>query len=147
LPFRDEYGLKDEEFADKNTVEHYIDWIEQFGKVGELGKSSITLQQGVQSGMEKAFNWYWENNGKLYGYDGNNADVLDDRVYEKYVLQKKFLGLLNRHGFYNHLPGSEETKCIFNEKGNMYVERVIVLDDNLGDTSEEMFDNLVFLNT
>ena len=143
LPFKDEYGKKDYEFADKNTVEHYIDWIEQFGKVGELGKSSITLQQGVQSGIEKAFNWYWENNGKLYGYDGNNADVLDDRVYEKYVLQKKFLGLLNRHGFYNHLPGNEETKCIFNEKGNMYVERVVVLDDNLGDTSEEMFNNLV----
>ena len=143
LPFKDDYGLKDEEFADKNTVENYIDWIEQFGKVGELSKSSISFMQGVQSGMEKAFDWYWHNNGKLYSYEGDNQELIDDKTYEKYVIQKKFLGLLNRHGFYNHLPGNEETKCIFNEKGNMYIERVVVLDNNLGETSEEMFDNLV----
>lgn len=37
LSFKDEYGGKDYEFSEKNTMENYLDWIEDFGKVGELG--------------------------------------------------------------------------------------------------------------
>ena len=128
LPFKDKYGIKDYEFADKNMAEEYLDWIEEFGKVGELDSSSISFVDGFKSGLSTAFKWYTDKNSSV-----DNKE-----------LKIKFTKGLKRHGFIViNDDKSIGTDCKFNDKGNMYVERAIVLDNDLSDPSSGMFDKLV----
>lgn len=131
LPFKDSYGFKDYEFSEKNTVENYIDWIEEFGKVGRLGKSSIDFISGLKSGFGKAFDWYCEKYG-VYVYVG------DEKELSISATKRKFYERLGKEGFYVIKEGGYDIGPEFNEMGNMYVERVIVLDNALGDIVGDM---------
>lgn len=59
LPFQrysDKLGkmIDDREFSEKNQAEHYLDWLENFGKYGEIGNSTLILQNCVEKGVELA---------------------------------------------------------------------------------------------
>lgn len=132
LPFKDEYGNIDYINSKKNAIENYIDWIEEYGKVGSLGKSSIDFIQGFKSGFDKAFSWYKSN------YSRNDED--------EFYIKQKFYKSFSRYGFY-YVPesGGWATDCEFNEMGNMYVERAIKLSGyNIGDAiGDDMFYDLI----
>lgn len=129
LPFKDEYGIKDYEFADKNMAEEYLDWIEEFGKVGELDKSSISFVDGFKSGLGTAFEWFKDK----------YSNVIDD-IYMK----SRFTSNLKKHGFIViNDDKSIGTDCTFNEKGNMYVERIVTLDSELNDPSAGSFEKFI----
>ena len=102
LPFKDEYGNIDYLNSKRNAIENYIDWIEEYGKVGSLGKSSIDFIQGFKSGFDKAFSWYKSN------YSRNDED--------EFYIKQKFYNSFSRYGFY-YVPesGGWATDCEFNE--------------------------------
>ena len=104
LPVRDEQGGNDYEYSEKNAMENYLDWIEQFGKVGTLGRSSIDFIGGLKSGFDKAFEWYSENNGKYVSYVGDDEEMLDEKNFELSLLKKRFYKDLGKEGFYVLLP-------------------------------------------
>ena len=128
LPFKDEYGKKDYEFADKNMAEEYLDWIEEFGKVGELDRSSFNFEAGFKSGLGTAFEWFKKNNSNI------------DELYMK----SRFTNNLKKHGFIViNKDKSISTECKFNDKGNMYVERIVTLDSELNEPSAGSFEKFV----
>ena len=48
LPFQiysDKLGkmIDDKEYSNKNQAEHYLDWLENFGKYGKIGNSTLIL--------------------------------------------------------------------------------------------------------
>lgn len=104
LPFRNNNGGNDYEYSEKNAMENFLDWIEQFGKVGTLGKSSIDFISGFKSGFDKAFEWYSDKNGKYVSYVGDDEEMLDEKNFELFLLKKKFYKDLGKEGFYKLLP-------------------------------------------
>lgn len=124
LPFKDEEGNLSEEFAIKKNTEEFMDWIEEFGKVGTLPNSKITFEEGVKSGLAKAIEW------SINKYDISRDDV-KDRLYKK----------LAEHGFYD--KSKKTTKCVFNKNGNMYVERAITLKGKADSINGDKFETYV----
>lgn len=135
LPFDDDF------YGKKNASENYLDWIKQFGKIGTLGKSSITFEQGFNSGLQEGYNDFCEvvrssmEKGYLGYFEGEGSMDFKSIFY-------RYLG---RFGFYNvNSEGKFTTKCKFNRDGNMYIERVVCLENNLEDTVDnELYDELV----
>jgi hypothetical protein len=121
----------DNYFSKKNGMENFLDWIEEFGKVGELKGSSISFVDGINSGLDTAFKWYCER------YD------IDDVFKE--TERSSFIKMLSEYGFYDVKDdGSYTTKCVFNKVGNLYVERSIVLDNKLDDiVGDELYTNII----
>ena len=120
LPFMDNYGDYDYEFSHKNMAEEFLDWIEEFGKVGDLGASGISFMDGVKSGYDKALGWFKDKY--------NNAD------------ENKFRKQLSLEGFLNE---DGTTECMFDDNGNMYVERAVRLPEKLGSVTSGEFERFV----
>ena len=121
----------DNYFSKKNGMENFLDWIEEFGKVGKLKGSSISFVDGINSGLDTAFKWYCEK------YE------IEDEFKE--TERTGFTKMLSEYGFYDVKDdGSYKTKCVFNEVGNLYVERSIVLDNELDDiVGDELYTNII----
>lgn len=139
LPFKNSYGTSiDVENGVKNVRDYYLDWIEDFGKVGELPKSSISLSDGINLGFPTAFEWFSSKYG-IKGQSINSVDVV--------ATKKKFYEKLGKKGFFKYDidTNTYSTNCIFNSDGNMYVERVISISGiiNSSEGGDSMYHKLV----
>lgn len=69
LPFDDDF------YGKKNQAEQYLDWLEEFGKYGKIGNSSLNFQECVEQGIKDAV----EHKRLNEYYDG-----IDDILLEKF---------------------------------------------------------------
>lgn len=119
LPFEDDDNFDlDKKYAYKNMAEEFMDWIEEFGKIGELPPSKYTVHKGIREGWEQALEWF----------SGNIEDEGKENNSEK------FRQALQKHGFMFIYDDGVDTNCTFDKKGNMYVERMISLPLEMGNT-------------
>lgn len=97
----------DDKFKNKNYLEQYTDWLEDFGKYGTLPPSKLDFWDEVK----KAIEYGVEHNPQ--GRHGNYFD--DDNIYL----------------IYNKLRYKINYYLKFNENGNLYVERAVKINDSI----------------
>lgn len=123
-------------FGKKNESEQFLDWLEDFGKYGELPPSNMTFEEGVKSGYDVALKWFIDN-GLICPFEEAHEDETPEEYY-----WNKFRNLLRSNGF---LRGSATWKGPqFDDRGLMYVERAIKLPFEVNDESNQnIYSNLV----
>lgn len=111
-----EYGAEqrlpfdDDRFKNKNYFEQYFDWLEDFGKYGKLSPSNDDFWEEIKRAVE----YIIENNiGKDKGLGVFGEDP------------EKFFNELKYDVIKNYLS--------FNEDGNLYVERQVIIDGSIQD--------------
>lgn len=135
LPFADDDGFVGS-YGKKNMAEEFFDWIEDFAKVGVLPKSSISFDEGVKSGFKKAYGWF-DDKFDHHVQVGDAFEYLESS-------KTPFLNGLSEYGFAkSNNDGVFVTKCIFNEYGNMYVERTIALPKYLQEVGGDEYGKLI----
>ena len=129
LPFQqysDKLGkmIDDREFSEKNQAEHYLDWLEEFGKYGKIGNSTLILQTCVEKGVELALDAHriTPNNYEYYtdldSLKQTNIEEISNELMDKFK--------------YIH----------YDNRGNIYVERAIRITSNLKDVDVDLFNSL-----
>lgn len=113
LPFDDDY------FKNKNYLEQYTDWLEDFGQYGELPPSKLDFWEEVK----KAIKYIIDNNlqtgaGETLEEYANNPQLIYD------ILKNKIIGKLLE----------------INEDGNVYVERQVRLSSSIKDYDDSTDD-------
>ena len=113
-----EYGAEqrlpfdDDKFKNKNYLEQYTDWLEDFGKYGNLPSSKLNFWEEIR----KAIQYIIDNNINVRGY-GFNSDV--DEIY---------------HDITSVIGNS----LIFNSSGNLYIEREVRIDGSSFDYDKSL---------
>lgn len=109
-----EYGAEqrlpfdDDRFKNKNYFEQYLDWLEDFGKYGKLSPSNDDFWKEIKRAVE----YIIENN---IGKDKGLAIFGEE--------PQKFFNELKYDIIKNYLS--------FNEDGNLYIERQIIIDGSI----------------
>lgn len=101
LPFDDDY------FKNKNYLEQYTDWLEDFGKYGTLPSSKLDFWDEIKKAIKYIISNKLRNHAVL-GLPNNYEMIYND-------LHDKIIG----------------NKLIFNENGNVYVERQIQINNSI----------------
>lgn len=107
LPFDDDF-YKDEHIYD------YINWLKQAGKIGKLPKPKITWDEGLKKGCIEYV--------KKYGAPHSRYNLKD---LEKYNLTSKVI-----YKLYKEVKARLNPVVVFDDNGNLYVERAIRLKRN-----------------
>ena len=99
------------EFRYKNGLETFIDWLEDFGKYGELPPSKMSFEEGIRSGLVTACKWAYGNKHRNDKNKDNYEPSEEDLEY-----------------FYDELEVNEFlNKVKIDDRGLMYVERAIAI--------------------
>ena len=99
------------EFRFKNGLETFIDWLEDFGKYGELPPSKMSFEEGIRSGLVTACKWAYGNKHRNDKNKDNYEPSEEDLEY-----------------FYDELEVNEFlNKVKIDDRGLMYVERAIAI--------------------
>lgn len=136
LPFQrysDKLGkmIDDRQYSKKNQAEHYLDWLEEFGRYGKLDGSSLSLQDCIEKGVRVAI-----DKGKInipyndYNEDGSPFVVTDEQIDSDV---KEISDELFKYKF---------KLFKYNDVGNIYVERAVTLDGNVTDVMKDLFSDL-----
>lgn len=136
LPFQrysDKLGkmIDDRQYSKKNQAEHYLDWLEEFGRYGKLDGSSLSLQNCIEKGVRVAI-----DKGKInipyndYNEDGSPFVVTDEQIDSDV---KEISDELFKYKF---------KLFKYNDVGNIYVERAVTLDGNVTDVMKDLFSDL-----
>ena len=138
LPFDDDF------YSKKNVFEEFIDWLEEFGKVGELKGSSISFEDCIRKYFKKYIEIISDGSTIL----NTDLEIMEyfkkEYSYERHDNNDtKNVILCNDNGFWNGSFNNLKTKCKFDEKGNMYIERAVKLPKELNKHDNIMFDNLI----
>lgn len=75
LPFDDDF------YGKKNQFEHYLDWLEEFGKYGKIGSSKLTLQNCVEDGVRDAI-LHDEISMTYYSEANDREEMIESNVEE-----------------------------------------------------------------
>lgn len=118
LPFDDDF------FKNKNYLEQYADWLEDFGKYGELPSTELNFWEEVK----KAIRYIMKNDIHIrgYGIDSDEYEILHD--------------ISNRFG----------SNLIFIDDGKLYVERQVKISGSANDydsSSDEGKDPMKLYNS
>ena len=121
LPFDDDY------FKNKNYLEQYTDWIEDFGKYGELSSSKLNFWDEIKNAIKLIIDKKIKNHKGLT-FENNFNEIFDNL--------KDIIG--------NNIN--------FNNKGNIYVERRVKINhtsdsydssDKYGNDPKLLYNSLV----
>ena len=111
LPFDDDY------FKNKNYLEQYTDWLEDFGKYGTLPPSKLE---------------FWDEVNKAIKY------IFESKIYEKYDLE---LNIYGENELLEKLVEIIHNNLSFDENGNLYVERQVRIEGSAKHYNKSTFDN------
>lgn len=114
------YGemIDDEFYSKKNQAEQYLDWLEEFGRYGVIGNSSLKFDDCIIGGIKSCIN----NSRISIDYDIN--DDVDVIGHIKGILMHRFKYIK------------------FDSRGNIYVERAVKLGDDISDVVNDLFSSL-----
>lgn len=107
----------DDKFKNKNYLEQYTDWLEDFGKYGKLSHSNLDFWDELRKGVNYIYNHGLTDSISSY-FEGKNEDelyeALVDYIFRSYVQ--------------------------FDENGNVYVERAINVPNEPDDYDRSYID-------
>ena len=101
-------------YGKKNQAEQYLDWLEEFGKYGTIGNSSLNFQECVENGIEAAVKRKRITGMKYDNYIDEISDILNQKF--KYIQ--------------------------YDDRGNIYVERAINIEHNINTVVNDLFSSL-----
>lgn len=111
LPFDDDF------YGKKNQMEQYVDWLEDFGKYGNLPPSTLNFKEEINKAIDIILDK--QLHGSKIDYVPNSKEEILERLDDVMFENLKF-----------------------DENGNLYVERSIDLP-NKAESSEEIYHQLI----
>ena len=107
----------------KNILESFIDWLEDFGRYGELEPSKISFEEGIRSGLATAWKWAYENRHNGEQAKEPSKEDLED-FYDELNLQN-FYDNIKFEDYLKKIKEKGVDKGFINDRGQLYVERAI----------------------
>lgn len=107
----------------KNILESFIDWLEDFGRYGELEPSKISFEEGIRSGLATAWKWAYENRHNGEQAKEPSKEDLED-FYDELNLQN-FYDDIKFEDYLKKIKEKGVDKGFINDRGQLYVERAI----------------------